>query len=707
MTLAACGNSAASGPSLDVQLVESLNMTRASIACRGPAAQLTLDPSMALYGVRPIEGHAVVSLVRRDGTAGCTVGETPAITRAAFRFRPMQIRAVAPTVVRDGSGARLVLTIDGQALGPRVAPDDGVYLVSRGKIHPADSACPEARYTDNRIVACVSAQAVAGLGPARVRVQSAGRLEEAAGAPIESLRLGRAEDGGTMRAGLVLVALGVALLAAPSQSEPGRPRAAEAYAERVVGAGLLEVAPSVPSSAELHSMVRGGRRRAAVGALDVASALPGALLARALGAAQQALVPATRALGGTLLSILCFCSIGGVFFARLSRRSGLAIGPGEALIATLALLFSTGILLGSRRADASLGATLVLLLMLDQLDAHQTAAPTPPRHFLQLGLLGATLVLAMPAYTSCALGLVLLNLLRRRRPGRALLGRALLGSLPIVAAMIFVRVWDSARALPPAPSSAPVHALFGLLLSPGRSLFIYSPVALLGLVGLPRLWARDRPRAQAILVALGTSLISIAGRADWHGEPSFGPTQLLLLVPLLVEPAALLLEVGRRAQLVFVATAALGLGIQVLGLGVRVEAWPRLMADVRASTGAPAWFLDPPADLEFVPQLTPVAGHALLLRAALGRPVPPVPPFSLVVGSDQAEVPKSQTIAAIWPAVWARFDKALLRPNLACIDAPALIAWIVRSLAIAWIAAGLFLLARGRADARREKWRRG
>lgn len=170
---------------VEARVVESAGAVRASISCKGEGAMASFDPALSLYGTRPIEGRFVASVPRKDGTATCTSGTAPLLTRAAFRVRPIVIRAVAPTVVREGRDARLVLTIDGQGLGPRVAADDGVYVVARGSIVAATTSCPEARYTDDRIVACAAATALVGLGPARVRVQSAGRLEEAAGAPID------------------------------------------------------------------------------------------------------------------------------------------------------------------------------------------------------------------------------------------------------------------------------------------------------------------------------------------------------------------------------------------------------------------------------------------------------------------------------------------------------------------------------------------
>ena len=44
--------------------------------------------------------------------------------------------------------------------------------------------------------------------------------------------------------------------------------------------------------------------------------------------------------------------------------------------------------------------------------------------------------------------------------------------------------------------TAPLNVL-GLLFSPGKGLIFYSPLVVLGAIGLPRLWRRDRSLAAA------------------------------------------------------------------------------------------------------------------------------------------------------------------------------------------------------------------
>jgi hypothetical protein len=177
-------------PLVEAQWFEGARGTRALFACRGagPDATLELDGGILPFGGRPLGARVAASVPRREGLIACVDGAA----RGALRLRPLQIRAVTPSVVRDGAAVRIVLSIDGQALGPRVAEDDDVYLIWRGEVRSTASlggVCPEARWADDRVVVCVDPARLRGRGPARVRVQAAGRLEEAAGAPVDLERL--------------------------------------------------------------------------------------------------------------------------------------------------------------------------------------------------------------------------------------------------------------------------------------------------------------------------------------------------------------------------------------------------------------------------------------------------------------------------------------------------------------------------------------
>jgi hypothetical protein len=115
----------------------------------------------------------------------------------------------------------------------------------------------------------------------------------------------------------------------------------------------------------------------------------------------------------------------------------------------------------------------------------------------------------------------------------------------------------------------PAHwGLYGLLLSPGKSVFLYAPILLLVVVYAGTLWRRGR--AEFVLV-LGITLSYLALYCrwyDWMGGLAWGPRFFVPLIPLwiallgrvLVEPEA------RGARGLIVTTALIGFGVQWLGL---------------------------------------------------------------------------------------------------------------------------------------------
>jgi hypothetical protein len=90
-----------------------------------------------------------------------------------------------------------------------------------------------------------------------------------------------------------------------------------------------------------------------------------------------------------------------------------------------------------------------------------------------------------------------------------------------------------------------VAGLVGLLGSPGKGLFLYNPVLLLGLGGLV-LWlsagSGRRAEGVTVLVMTALTLAYIAPYRFWTGGWNWGPRFLLPLVPLLLLPAGALLE---------------------------------------------------------------------------------------------------------------------------------------------------------------------
>ena len=85
-----------------------------------------------------------------------------------------------------------------------------------------------------------------------------------------------------------------------------------------------------------------------------------------------------------------------------------------------------------------------------------------------------------------------------------------------------------------------------LLLSPNKGLLLYSPVLILGLLGLREFFRRS-PREAALSIAIITAVLLVtASWHSWQGGWAWGPRLLVPVVPLCLLPAAFVLErVGR------------------------------------------------------------------------------------------------------------------------------------------------------------------
>lgn len=116
------------------------------------------------------------------------------------------------------------------------------------------------------------------------------------------------------------------------------------------------------------------------------------------------------------------------------------------------------------------------------------------------------------------------------------------------------------------------ESMAGLLISPGRGLFVFTPVALLALWGLAST-ARRSTLARALLGAITAHFLFVATWNEWHGGESFGPRLLTDMLPALFFflPEALAAWPAPGAVL-----GLLSVAVQLLGGWTYDYRWERL-----------------------------------------------------------------------------------------------------------------------------------
>lgn len=163
--------------------------------------------------------------------------------------------------------------------------------------------------------------------------------------------------------------------------------------------------------------------------------------------------------------------------------------------------------------------------------------------------------------------------------------------------------------------------LHGFFFTPGRSLFLYTPPAVLAFWGLAPLWKRDRWLAGGLLLLVLGYLLVMSKWQNWAGGYDWGPRHLFQITPFLIIWAAVgwhhLRERGHDwLRFLVLGLALVGIGMQLLGLAIEpVEAirtylqrWPNESLGGALSTHAVMMQF-----MIYLPQFSPPVLHAQML----------------------------------------------------------------------------------------------
>jgi hypothetical protein len=315
------------------------------------------------------------------------------------------------------------------------------------------------------------------------------------------------------------------------------------------------------------------------------------------GVPPRDLAPHADRLALPLLNVLV-SALGALVFWRIASR--LSRHPAAALGVTV--LYALGTLAWPYAGDA-FSEPLATLLSLVAFGLLLRADQTPPATMLWAGLaLGGaiathvTAVLFVPFFAALAL---------RGAEHRWLKGAFLLAGLGIVMLALgyynFIRFGsplETGRHVDPelvlrygyGQSVAPWEGLFGLTLSSGKGLFLYSPAVLLGLLAWPTFHREHRFLSLMLAGAALVRLVFIATRSDWHGGFALGPRMLVMLIPFLLVPVVpwldRKLEEGNRSALrLFAGFSVLCIAQQVAFCVGEVFSYYHLVREFYAAQG--------------------------------------------------------------------------------------------------------------------------
>ena len=165
-----------------------------------------------------------------------------------------------------------------------------------------------------------------------------------------------------------------------------------------------------------------------------------------------------------------------------------------------------------------------------------------------------------------------------------------------------------------------VAGAYGLLLSPGKSAFLYSPPLVLALLGTPTALRRRRRETIFFLSLIAVVIAFNAKFRHWHADYCWGPRHLVAVTPLAMLlafpwlPEALAEGRRRWRQLALAALLALGLGVQLLGAVFYWDHYIRMLIAVKDLTGASGWYQENLSHGHYIPEFSPLRGHWWMLK---------------------------------------------------------------------------------------------
>ncbi len=157
-------------------------------------------------------------------------------------------------------------------------------------------------------------------------------------------------------------------------------------------------------------------------------------------------------------------------------------------------------------------------------------------------------LLAVPAFIGYAFAPAWAERVRMRRSWSIalVLGATGIAALGVSQAIRFGSPFESGRHGLYSHFIVPGLELLALVVSPGRSLWLTSPILVGALVGWRRFRGRVPAAAWFCLALVGLRLVFVAARSDWWGGWAIGPRFLVPMIPFALLPIAAAWDEGAR-----------------------------------------------------------------------------------------------------------------------------------------------------------------
>jgi len=361
-------------------------------------------------------------------------------------------------------------------------------------------------------------------------------------------------------------------------------RAEFSVAQSIVGKGDPTVSQSLPYVTVPSVVAANGNHYAAHGLGQSVLLLPAALVGRIAGCGDPASCsPSAQHLAEFTASFVdgLAAALAVTLLFLLALDLGAAVRPAVAL----SLLFGFTSIEWAYAHDAfDVGPTATVLL-LAVFGLHRGMKWDSTRWLAIGGAAAGFAVLMRTPDVLCLPVLAAYLLVASWRLSRTAIVRRLVAfSVPIAAMLIIFAWYNWIRFGDPLQSGytlasdyygfggSPVSGAAGFLFSPGRSIFLYSPILIAALVGVPVLWKRHRALTATMAALFAVNLVFYSFYPVWWGAWGWGPRYLVPMTPFLILPLLPLLQrwgdlpVGLRRAVCGLATA--GVVLQLLDVAV-------------------------------------------------------------------------------------------------------------------------------------------